>query len=201
MRKIEKYQDSVKYIVSESSRIDPKRLAGFLDDLNIEVKTDYLENWGSKVVVIQHVKKDQKESSDVQEFIVPKEGSNDLTWLAAGKIRRLCRTVLDFEQCNSPGIHQLIDSKEYSHPVQAVLREGPAAPLDAFPGDPAFREPSPAVDLPDDRDQGLVVHVKVVDRPDPHRFLRVDDQPPAPRGHVIPQHRLAPDPLSLAPRC
>ena len=28
-------------------------------------------------------------------------------------------------------------------PVKAVFREGPAAPLDAFPGDPAFRPPSP----------------------------------------------------------
>ena len=33
-------------------------------------------------------------------------------------------------------------------PVKAVFREGPAAPLDAFPGDPAFRPPSPAVDRP-----------------------------------------------------
>ena len=65
-------------------------------------------------------------------------------------------------------------------PVQAALREGLAASLDAFPGRPAFRPPSPAVDLPDDRDQGLVVQVEVVDRPDPRRFLRVDDQPPAP---------------------
>ena len=52
-------------------------------------------------------------------------------------------------------------------PVQAVLREGVAASLDAFPGRPAFREPPAAVDLPDHRDQGLVVQVEVVDRPGP----------------------------------
>ena len=72
-------------------------------------------------------------------------------------------------------------------PVQAVLREGLAASLDAFPGRPAFREPSPAVDLPDDRDQGLVVQVEVMDRPDPRRFLRVDDvqgEPPHRAGRV-----------------
>ncbi|OQB34568.1 MAG: hypothetical protein BWY06_03428 [Candidatus Latescibacteria bacterium ADurb.Bin168] len=85
-------------------------------------------------------------------------------------------------------------------PEKTVFGEWLSAALLTLLGGPPLGLPTPAVDLLDDRNHGLLLQVDLIHRPDLRSLVFVDDQPAAFRVDVVPKDRHSADPLALAAR-
>jgi len=73
--------------------------------------------------------------------------------------------------------------------VQVSFGKGLASHLASFAGHPGLGPPASTLQLPNHRQQGLVLQVEIKDGPDSSRFFRVDHQPENMVVDVVAQDR------------
>src|SRR5207247_11044336 len=78
--------------------------------------------------------------------------------------------------------------------------KGLTTQLASFAGHPGLGPPASTLQLPNHRQQGLVLQVEIKDGPNSSRFLGVDHQPENLGVNVVAQNRQPSRPLALAPR-
>src|SRR6266436_6595163 len=83
--------------------------------------------------------------------------------------------------------------------VQVAFDKGLTTQLASFAGHPGLGPPASTLQLPNHRQQGLILQVEIKDGPNSSRFLGVDHQPENLGVNVVAQDRQPSRPLALAP--